>query len=152
MWALGHEWLISIKSNGVIPGDVSLRDFAHKSRSAYTYKSAPAVSGEQRKRRHSSSLTSKPYRQFTFALSTAEISIVVLVLLNSGLNWRKQFWNLALGASKARLWGEQLMNRLQAGVCREMHTCHRKTPLALAQQASFATCLGTPPRPLLIRA
>lgn len=76
MWnyfrALGHEWLISIKSNGVIPGDASLRDFAHKWRSAYTYKSAPAVSGEQRKRRHRSSLTSKLYWQFTFALSTAE--------------------------------------------------------------------------------
>lgn len=28
--ALGHEWLLSIKSNGVIPGNVNLLDFAHK--------------------------------------------------------------------------------------------------------------------------
>jgi len=84
--ALGHEWLISIKSNSVIPGNVILRDFAPKQKSAYTYKLAPAVSGEQRKRRHSSSLTSKLYQQFTFVLPTTEISIVVLALLNSGLN------------------------------------------------------------------
>lgn len=86
---------------------------------------------QEKRGRGGSSLTSKLYWQLTFSLFIAEISIVVLVLLNSGLNWRKQFWNLALGASKARLRGEQLMNRLQAEVWREMLTCHRKALLAL---------------------
>lgn len=105
--------------------------------SAFIYKSVPAVSGEQRKRRHSSSQTSKLYWQFTLAPYTTEISIVALVLLNSGLNWWKQLWDLALGASKVRLCGEQLMNRCQAGVCWEMHICPRNVQLALAQPAPF---------------